>query len=92
MTGVREALDRARNSNDGPIDSQTSAILEAAIQELWNKIQAQSNSYVLTPDEFALFNYFRKRFGNSAVARKAVERYWNSFHGDAASAQGNCTA
>ncbi|KAH8693093.1 hypothetical protein BGW36DRAFT_34042 [Talaromyces proteolyticus] len=84
MTDVREALDRARNSTDGRIDSQTGAVLEKAIQELWSRIQAQPTSYILNRDEFALFNYFRERFKSSVVAQKAVERFWNNFQGDSA--------
>jgi hypothetical protein len=80
---IRGALDRARNSDDGRIDAQTSAILESAIGELWRKIQAQPESYVLSRDEFSLFNYFRERFRGSPIAQRAVERFWNNFQGDA---------
>ena len=75
---TRAALDRARNSSDGRLDAATAQTLESAIQELWAKIQKQPEDYVLTRDEFALFNYFRERFRGSSVAQKAVERYWNS--------------
>lgn len=75
---TRAALDRARNSSDGRLDAATAQTLESAIQELWANIQKQPDDYVLTRDEFALFNYFRERFRGSSVAQKAVERYWNS--------------
>jgi hypothetical protein len=86
MADINQALDRARNSDD--VDPDTSALLEAAIVKLWNKIQAEPNSYVLSRDEFALFNYFRQRFRESAVAQRAVERFWNNFQGDASEIRG----
>ncbi|BDD55013.1 hypothetical protein MAP00_000570 [Monascus purpureus] len=79
---VRQALERARTSDDGHVDPQTNAILESAIRDLWRRIQRQPDSYVLSRDEFALFNYFRERFRGSPVAQRAVERFWNSHRGD----------
>lgn len=81
---VRQALERARTSEDGHVDPQTSDILENAIGELWRRIQIHPDSYVLNGDEFALFNYFRERFRGSAIAQRAVERFWNSYRGDTA--------
>ncbi|EEP80863.1 conserved hypothetical protein [Uncinocarpus reesii 1704] len=75
---VRRALEAARNNQDGQIDPRVSAILETAIGELWRKIQSQPDSYILTDNEFALFNYFQDRFRESAVAQRAVARYWNN--------------
>ncbi|EER28191.1 hypothetical protein D8B26_006867 [Coccidioides posadasii str. Silveira] len=78
---VRRALESARNSEDGQIDPRVSAILETAIGELWRKLQSQPDTYVLSRDEFALFNYFRDRFRDSPIAQRAVERFWNNFRG-----------
>lgn len=78
---VRQALDRARNCEDSPVDLSTSALLEAAIAELWNRLQAEPDSYVLDPDEFALFNYFLERYRGSNVAQRAVARFWNNYRG-----------
>ncbi|EEQ28513.1 hypothetical protein McanMca71_007129 [Microsporum canis] len=79
---VRRALESARNSDDGQVDPRANAVLEAAINEIWRRIQTQPDSYVLTRDEFSLFNYFRDRFRNSPVAQRAVERFWNNFRGN----------
>ncbi|CAP92851.1 hypothetical protein E8E15_001716 [Penicillium rubens] len=77
---IRQALEHARECEDGPVNAQSAAVLEAAITELWNRIQAQPESYVLTPDEFALFNYFlATRYRGSTVAQRAVARFWNSY-------------
>ncbi|KAI1925324.1 hypothetical protein LOZ58_003489 [Ophidiomyces ophidiicola] len=78
---VRRALESARSSEDGQIDPRVSAILEIAIGELWRKVQTQPDTYVLSRDEFALFNYFRDRFRDSSIAQRAVERFWNNFRG-----------
>lgn len=81
LAGIRQALERARNCEDGTVDPQTTAVLEAAITELWTRIQADPDSYVLSRDEFALFNYFLERYRGSAVAQRAVARFWNNYHG-----------
>lgn len=78
---VRQALEQARNSEDGHVGPHTAAVLEAAITKLWANIQARPDSYVLDAHEFALFNYFRDRFGDSPVARRAVARFWDNYQG-----------
>ncbi|KAJ5186007.1 hypothetical protein N7491_006122 [Penicillium cf. griseofulvum] len=77
---IRQALDHARECEDGPMNAQSATVLEAAITELWNRIQAQPDSYVLTRDEFALFNYFlATRYRGSPVAQRAVARFWDNY-------------
>lgn len=83
QSSIRQALERARNCDDGTVDAQTTTVLEAAIAELWLRIQAEPDSYVLSSDEFALFNYFLKRYRGSSVAQRAVARFWNNYHGSA---------
>jgi hypothetical protein len=80
-TAIRQALERARNCEDGTVDAQTTALLEAAITELWTRIQRDPDTYVLTRDEFALFNYFLERYRGSTVAQRAVARFWDNYHG-----------
>lgn len=53
---IRQALERARNCEPDAVDRNTSAILETAITNLWQRIQDAPDSYVLNGDEFALFN------------------------------------
>ncbi|KAJ5151804.1 hypothetical protein N7492_010099 [Penicillium capsulatum] len=85
---IRQALERARNCEDGSVDLSTVALLEAAITELWNRIQAEPDSYILNPDEFALFNYFLERYRGSTVAQRAVARFWNNYQGSLAGSGG----
>lgn len=77
---VRQALERARNSEDGQLDPQTTGVLEGAIKELWRNIQAHPDTYVLDADEFALFNYFRDRFRDSPIAQQVVARFWDNYN------------
>lgn len=79
QAGVRQALEQARNCETGSVDSQTTATLEAAIADLWTRIKAEPDSYVLNRDEFALFNYFLERYRGDMVAQKAVARFWNNY-------------
>ncbi|KAJ5289377.1 Mitochondrial ornithine carrier protein AmcA/O.t1.c1 [Penicillium atrosanguineum] len=76
---IRQALDRARDCEDGPVDPSTSAILEAALAELWSRISAAPDTYVPSPDEFALFNYFLHRFQGNPLARRVVGRFWDNY-------------
>jgi hypothetical protein len=77
---IRQALEHARECEDGPVNAQSVAVLEDAITELWDRIQAQPDTYVLSPDEFSLFNYFlTTRYRGSPVAQQAVARFWNNY-------------
>lgn len=81
QAAIRQALERARNCEDGTVDAQTAALLETAIAELWSRIQAEPDSYILNSDEFALFNYFLGRYRGSNIAQRAVARFWNNYQG-----------
>ncbi|KAF2490871.1 hypothetical protein BU16DRAFT_469797 [Lophium mytilinum] len=78
---VQRALDIARNS-EGGVDPVISSFLEKAILDLWARLHAQPNTYILSKDEFALFNYFRARFQSSDIAQRAVKRFWDHYEGD----------
>lgn len=75
---VAEALEIARESPDGAQDPTVSSILEGALARIWGKVQAQPNSYVMTRDEFAVFNFFQSRFIGNKVAIAARKRYWDN--------------
>ena len=72
----QRAIDIARNT-EGELDSNVSAYLDKAITDIWNKITA-TDTYVLSRDEFAVFNYYIRRFDGNAVAERAIERYWRN--------------
>ncbi|KAJ5112975.1 hypothetical protein N7456_001509 [Penicillium angulare] len=81
QAAIRQALERARNCENGTVDTQTSSVLEAAITDLWNRLQAEPDTYVLNRDEFALFNYFMERYRGSNITQRAVARFWNNYQG-----------
>ena len=74
---VTQALEIARDSPEGAQDPDVARVLETALSEIWGKIQTQPNSYVMTRDEFAVFNYFQARFEGHELAVSARRRYWD---------------
>ncbi|KXJ90991.1 hypothetical protein Micbo1qcDRAFT_205021 [Microdochium bolleyi] len=77
-TEVAQALEIARESPEGAKDAVISNILESALHALWAKVVAQPDSYVMTRDEFAVFNYFQHRFEGNKLAIAARRRYWDN--------------
>ncbi|KAK7992864.1 hypothetical protein PG996_012111 [Apiospora saccharicola] len=78
---VAQALEIARESPDGAKDPVVSSILENALVQIWTKVQAQPDSYVMSRDEFAVFNFFQHRFAGNKVAIAARKRYWDNTTG-----------
>ena len=76
---VRNALQRAQESESDTLDAATEATLTEELDRIWARIQAQPTSYTMNQTEFGVFNRYRaqSRFQNE-TARSAVERYWNS--------------
>ena len=77
---VAQALRRVRDSEPGQAPQDALNIIEKAIGELWQRIRARPDSYIMTRSEFALFNYFRARYSqgaNDSIARRAITRYWD---------------
>lgn len=77
-TEVSQALEIARESPEGAKDPVVTNILESALHALWVRVVAQPDSYVMTRDEFALFNYFQHRFEGNKLAMAARSRYWDN--------------
>ncbi|KAJ1326597.1 hypothetical protein MN608_08044 [Microdochium nivale] len=77
-TEVAQALEIARESPEGAKDAVVCNILESALHSLWTKVVAQPDSYVMTRDEFAVFNYFQHRFAGNKLAIAARSRYWDN--------------
>lgn len=86
-----KALEIAKNCEEG-VPPSVSTVLERAISELWQRIQMQPTAYVMTKEEFIVFNYYRSRFANVAMAQQAVARFWNNFPGDASDINGSHTS
>ncbi|KAI9822778.1 MAG: hypothetical protein M1832_003011 [Thelocarpon impressellum] len=80
---IRRALEIARNSETADLDPAVRELLERAADELWGRLQAQPDTYILTRDEFAVFNYFfADRFQASELARAAIGRFWDHYGRD----------
>jgi hypothetical protein len=77
-SSVVQALEIARESPDGGLDPTVSKILEGAISQIWELVQAQPESYVMSREEFSIFNFFQHRFVDNDVARLARKRYWDN--------------
>lgn len=78
MSDVSQALEIARESPAGATDTTVRKILDQAITHIWGKVQAQPDDYVMTRDEFSVFNYFQHRFAGDKAAIAARARYWNN--------------
>ena len=74
---VTDALEIARDSPEGAEDPTVSSVLDAAVTEIWEKIKAEPTSYVMSRDEFAVFNYFQSRFDGDELTSPAIRRYWD---------------
>lgn len=77
---LAQAVRIAQNS-DGGVDRTLAQFLEKRLAQVWSKLNAQPNSYMLPSDEFALINYYRLRFGDSEVVRNATKRFWDNHQG-----------
>lgn len=75
---VTQALEIARESPDGAADPTISNILEGALSHLWAKVQAAPDAYVMSKDEFSLFNFYQHRFVGDQMAVLARRRYWDN--------------
>lgn len=75
---VIQALEIARESPDGAADPTISNILEGALSHLWAKVQAAPDAYVMSKDEFSLFNFYQHRFVGDQMAVMARKRYWDN--------------
>ena len=71
----QRALDLARNA-EGDLDPNVSQYLEKALDDIWGNINAAPETYVLSKDEFAVFNFYAQRFEGQPLAQQAIDRYW----------------
>lgn len=79
---VANALEMAKENQNGQIPPGVTQMLERNIGDIWRRIQAQPSTYVMSEEEFAVFTYYRSRYDNNAVAQQAVARFWNHYKGE----------
>lgn len=75
VLNYQRAIDIARNT-EGDLDPTVSAYLETALSDIWGRISMEPENYIMSKDEFAVFNFYRGRFEENEVAEAAVARYW----------------
>ena len=85
---ISRALEIVRNNEGTVTDPAATTVLERAIAAIWQRIQAQPDSYVMDRTEFAVFNYYRSRYRDSALAERAAARFWTNFRGNASEIDG----
>jgi hypothetical protein len=78
LLDIQRALDIARNT-EGDLDHSVEKYLEDQLADVWIRLESRPNTYVLSKDEFAIFNYFVGRYQDSEVAEKAIARFWSSY-------------
>lgn len=76
---IQRALEIARNS-ESAVDPNISAYLWSSVRDLWAKLEAAPDSYLMDKDEFALFTYFRYHYSNATVAESAIRRFWDNYN------------
>ncbi|PSN68898.1 hypothetical protein BS50DRAFT_489673 [Corynespora cassiicola Philippines] len=77
---LSQAVNIAQNS-EGGVDQRLAQFLEKKLGEVWTRLQAQPSTYIFPADEFALFNYYKARFGDSELVRNATKRFWDNHQG-----------
>ena len=73
----QRALDLARNV-EGDLDPNVTQYLEKALDDIWANINGQPETYVLSKDEFAVFNFYAQSFEGEPLAQQAIDRYWRN--------------
>lgn len=83
---LQTALEIARNTDthvDGALDVTVELFLESELGSLIQQLRAAPDEYIMTKDEFALFNLFRSRFVDEDFTAGAIARFWDNYSGDA---------
>ena len=82
---VAKALDIAKENQNGPLPPMVNTILERKMADIWQRINSQPNSYIMSQEEFTVFSYYRSRYNNNRVASDAVARFWSNYTGPTSS-------
>ncbi len=76
---IAEALDRVKTTGEMP--PQASQVLEQALADIWRRIRAKPDSYIMTDQECSVMLCFQERHKNDSMFIEAVKRYWIKKHG-----------
>ena len=91
MEGFRQRADRPRPLtvpeclhliNAGEVNiPEVSATLERALKDVYRRIKAEPEVYVMSKDEYAVLNFYQERFNNDRLFEQAIYRFWKNFNG-----------
>lgn len=76
---VNQSLEAARDNPEGLHEHKVKLVLESALGEIWKKIEANPNEYIMTRTELAVFNFFQYKTlptAQARMARVARANYW----------------
>ncbi|KAI0144240.1 hypothetical protein F4776DRAFT_611365 [Hypoxylon sp. NC0597] len=77
-------LEVARETPDALRDQRVKDVLEQALHEIWRRIAADPEGYIMSRDEFAVFNFFQYLYDDDIrrrLAAKARANYWYATKG-----------
>jgi hypothetical protein len=75
---IRRYLEMAREETYGAVSQSVMDTLRAKFNDIWRKIVAAPNTYVMDKLEFSVFNYFNGEAPDRALAQRATERHWKN--------------
>ena len=79
---IRRYLQLVRDNPSGHVSRSVMDALRREFNEIWRKIQASPDSYLMTELEFAIFTFFVAEVPNERIAQRARRRYWDSRGGN----------
>ena len=75
---ISAALEKAREADPEDPEPEALAILNVFLADIWRKIRAGPNSYILSPLEHSVFNFYFKRYEHDPLTQPAIRRYWDN--------------
>ncbi len=79
ISALQRALEIARSTDQADLDPVLRDLLERAFAEVWDRIRANPTTYILTKDEFAVFNFYQNRWPSHELGESATARFWNAY-------------
>ena len=81
---IARNLQLVRNAEASQVPQSAIVALETALGQLWARLRAHPDTYLMNDDEFALFNFYRSRNKSeqdAIIDKNATARYWDNRSG-----------
>jgi hypothetical protein len=75
---TQTALQILRDTEDDNVPQAVEIFVERELRVIVQSLEAAPDSYLLTKDEFALFNFYRHRYANEQFTESAISRFWST--------------